>query len=152
SLWAALAGGMTGLLLARAVQGLGAGITFTSLMATVADIAPPEKRARYQSMMGAVAPLSMIIGPWIGGIITDHLGWRWIFALNIPVVGLAMVGVALLLRTPRGRTDGRIDALGLAAITITGTGWVLAGSWVGQYGWTSPHVLVAAGLGAAGIV
>ncbi|WP_182358191.1 MFS transporter [Tomitella gaofuii] len=151
SLWAALAGGMTGLLLARAVQGLGAGITLTSLMATVADIAPPEKRARYQSMFGAVAPLSMIIGPWIGGIITDHLGWRWIFALNIPVVALAMVGVALLLRTPRERTGGRIDSLGLAAITVTGTGWVLAGSWVGRYGWTSPHVLIAGGIGAVGI-
>lgn len=152
SLWAALAGGMTALLLARAVQGLGAGITLTGLMATVADVARPEKRARYQSMIGAVAPLSMIIGPWIGGIITDHLGWRWIFGLNIPIIALAMLGVALLLRMPQRRPGGRIDALGLAAISATGTGWVLAGSEVGQYGWTSPRVLLAAGLGLAGLV
>lgn len=151
SLWAALAGGMTGLLLARAVQGLGAGITFTCLMATVADIAPPEKRARYQSVFGAIAPLSMIVGPWVGGIITDHLGWRWIFAVNIPITAAAIIGVTLLLTVPRTRTGSRIDALGLAAVSITGTGWVLAGSWVGQYGWTSAHVLLPAAVGLLGI-
>lgn len=151
SLWAALAGDMTMLLLARAVQGIGAGITFTSLMATVADIAPPHKRAKYQSVFGAIAPISMIAGPWIGGLITDNLGWRWIFAVNIPIIAVATVGVAVLLRLPRTSSGGRIDALGLTAISVTGTGWVLAGSWVGQYGWVSAPVLASAAVGVAGV-
>ncbi len=138
SLWAGLSTGMTELIAARAVQGLGAGMTFTTLLAVVADVVPPEKRARYQGIFGAVAPISMILGPWIGGVITDHLSWRWIFLLNLPLVGISLLGVLLLLKLPRTHLGGTVDFAGLGAITVASAGIVLAVSWGGhQYEWLS---------------
>ncbi|MGH3504243.1 MAG: MFS transporter [Nocardioidaceae bacterium] len=152
TMWAALSGDMTALIVGRAIQGLGAGMTFTSVLASVADVAPPEKRAKYQAVFGAVAPFSMIAGPWAGGLVTDHLGWRWIFWLNTPIVVLALVGVLLMLRLPRRRTGGRVDLPGMAALSLASAGLTLGASWGGQYGWASGHVLIAAITGAVGIV
>jgi EmrB/QacA subfamily drug resistance transporter len=147
-----LAPGMGVLIAARVLQGLGAGMTFTNLLAVVADVAPPEKRARYHGIVAAIAPVSMLVGPWVGGIITDHLGWRWIFWLNVPLVALAMVGVALLVRLPAPTLRGRVDVAGLALATLAGSGIVLAVTWGGnQYAWTSWQVLTAAVAGVAGL-
>jgi EmrB/QacA subfamily drug resistance transporter len=145
SLWAGLSTVMGELIAARAIQGIGAGMTFTTLLAVVADVAPPEKRARYQGLFGAVAPFSMIVGPWVGGIVTDHLGWRWIFLLNLPVVALAILGAAVLLRgLPRGHRAGRVDLAGIGLLAVASTGIVLAVTWGGhQHAWGSWQVLVA---------
>ncbi len=152
SLWSGLSTGMSELIGARAVQGLGAGMAFTSLLAAVADIAAPEQRARYQSILGAIAPFSMIIGPWVGGVITEHLGWRWIFLLNLPIVGIALVGVALFLRIPHTRATGRVDVAGLAAVTVASSGIVLAVTWGGhQYTWGSWQVLTSLAVALAGL-
>ncbi|MGI8417388.1 MAG: MFS transporter [Nakamurella sp.] len=153
SLWAGLSTSMTELIVARAVQGLGAGMTFTTLLATVADVVPREKRARYQGIFGAVAPFSMIVGPWVGGLITDHFGWRWIFLLNLPLVGLALLGSALLIKLPRTHSGGKVDVAGLLAVSVAGSGIVLAVSWGGhQYAWLSWQVIGAAVIGIAGVV
>jgi EmrB/QacA subfamily drug resistance transporter len=152
SLWSGISTGMTELIFARAVQGIGAGMTFTSLLASVADIVPPEKRARYQGVFGAVAPFTMIIGPWVGGLITDHLGWRWIFLLNLPLVALAMTGIAVLLRLPKTHRGGRVDIAGLISVSVAAAGIVLAVSWGGnQYPWLSWQVIGAAVIGLAGV-
>ncbi len=153
SLWAGLSTGMTELIAARAVQGLGAGMTFTTLLAVVADVVPPEQRARYQGIFGAVAPVSMILGPWIGGVITDHLGWRWIFLLNLPLVGISLLGVLLLLKLPRTHLGGTVDFAGLGAITVASAGIVLAVSWGGhQYDWLSWQVSGAVVVAAVALV
>ena len=153
SVWAGLAGTMDQLVAARAVQGLGAGMTFTTLIAVVADVVPLEKRSRYQAILGAVAPVSMIVGPWVGGMVTDHLGWRWIFLLNVPLVALAIVGALALLRLPSGRGSGRVDAAGLAAAAVTSTGIVLAVTWGGhEHPWGSWQVLGAFAVAALGVV
>ncbi|WP_168207574.1 MFS transporter [Microlunatus elymi] len=145
---AGLAGSMAWLITARAIQGLGGGMVLTTLMAVIADVAPPDKRSRYQSVMGAVAPISMIIGPWIGGLVTEHLGWRWIFLLNLPLVTIAVIGVAILLKLPSRRTGGRVDIGGLTALSIASTAIVLAMTWGGhQYAWDSPQVIGAAVVG-----
>ncbi|WP_084614724.1 MFS transporter [Nakamurella lactea] len=152
SLWSGISTSMTELILARALQGIGAGMTFTSLLASVADIAPPEKRARYQGVFGAVAPFSMIIGPWVGGLITDHLGWRWIFLLNLPLVAIAMTGIAVLLRLPKTHRGGRVDVAGLISVSVAAAGIVLAVSWGGnQYPWLSWQVIGAAMVGLLGV-
>lgn len=152
SLWSGISTSMTELIVARALQGIGAGMTFTSLLASVADVVPPEKRARYQGIFGAVAPFSMIIGPWVGGLITDHLGWRWIFLLNLPLVAIAMTGIALLLRLPKTHTGGRVDVAGLISVSVAAAGIVLAVSWGGnQYPWLSWQVIGAAVVGLLGI-
>ncbi len=151
TLTCALAGTMSELIVGRAVQGLGAGMTITSLLAAVADIAPPGKRAQYQAVFGAVAPFSMILGPWVGGLVTDHLGWRWIFWLNTPLVILSLVGVVAVLRLPRNAGGGRIDLPGMVALSVASAGVTLAATWGGQYGWASGHVLAAAVVGAVGV-
>lgn len=153
SAWAGFAGSMGGFIAARAAQGLGAGMTFTTLLATVADVVPAEKRARFQSIFGAIAPVSMIVGPWIGGIITDGLGWRWIFFFNLPLIALSIVGVAVLLHLPRPRRGGRVDLAGLAAVSVMSLGAVLAVSWGGhQYDWLSVQVIGAGLVALAAIV
>ena len=145
SLGAGISGAMTEFIAARAVQGIGAGMTLTTLLAVVADVVPGDRRARYQGMLGAIAPFSMIIGPWVGGIITDHLGWRWIFLLNLPLVALSITGAAVLLQLPAGRRGGRIDYAGLVTIAIASCGIVLAVTWGGhQYAWGSWQVVGAA--------
>jgi EmrB/QacA subfamily drug resistance transporter len=145
SAWAGSAGSMGSFIAARAAQGLGAGMTFTTLLATVADIAPPEKRGRYQGVFGAIAPLSMIVGPWVGGIITDSPGWRWIFFFNLPLIALSIAGAAILLRLPAGHRGGRVDIAGLGTMAVMSVGVVLAVTWGGhQYDWLSPQVLGAA--------
>ena len=153
SAWAGLSQAMGELVVARGVQGLGAGMALTTLLAVVADIAPPDKRARYSAALGAVAPFSMIIGPWVGGIVTDHLGWRWIFLLNLPIVALAIAGAAVLLRLPAVRRSGRVDVAGLAAISVASTGIVLSVTWGGhQYAWASWQVIGAALVAVAAVV
>jgi EmrB/QacA subfamily drug resistance transporter len=149
SLWSGLAGSMDQLVAARAIQGFGAGMTFTTLLAVVADVVPPRDRARYQGILGAIAPFSMIIGPWVGGIVTDHLGWRWIFLLNLPLIGLSILGAALLLRLPTRPRGGRVDVSGLLAVSLASAGVVLAVTWGGhQYAWTSWQVLGVIALAA----
>ncbi|HEY9293164.1 MAG TPA: MDR family MFS transporter [Microlunatus sp.] len=147
---AGLAGSMTMLIIARAVQGLGGGMVFTTLMAVIADVAPPDQRSRYQGFLGAVAPVSMIIGPWIGGVVTDHLGWRWIFLLNLPLIAVSVIGATVLLKLPARRSGGTIDVAGLITLAIASTGIVLAMTWGGhQYAWDSPQVIT---VGTVGVI
>lgn len=152
SLLTGLAPNMGALIGSRALQGLGAGMTFTSLLAVVADVVPPDRRARYQSVMGAIAPFSMIIGPWIGGIITEHLGWRWIFLLNLPLVAASLVGVLLFVRLPVRPRGGRVDVMGLVTAAIASSALVLAATWGGhRYPWVSWQVIGTAVIAAGAI-
>jgi MFS family permease len=84
----------------RAVQGLGGGGLIVGALAIVGAVAPRE-RARYQGLFGAVFAVTSLVGPLLGGVVTEHLGWRWIFYLNLPVGALALVITAAVL--PRDR-------------------------------------------------
>jgi EmrB/QacA subfamily drug resistance transporter len=150
SAWAGLSTEMTEFILARAVQGLGAGMALTTLMAIVADIAPPAERAKYQGMLAAVAPVSMIAGPALGGVVTDHMGWRWIFLLNLPLIAVALLVAATVLRLPGGTSRGRVDVAGAVLASLGSARVVLAATWGGgQYSWGSPQVLLAGAIGVA---
>ena len=85
----------------RALQGLGAGGFYPIAISVVGDLFNPRERARYQGAIGAVAGLSFLIGPFIGGWFTEHLSWHWIFYVNIPLALLTMLAVALLLPNRR---------------------------------------------------
>jgi EmrB/QacA subfamily drug resistance transporter len=153
SLLSGIAPSMGFLIAARAVQGLGAGMTFTTLLAAVADVAPPQRRAQYQGIVGAVAPVTMLLGPWAGGLVTDTLGWRWVFLLNLPLVALALLGVLAFLRLPVRPAGGRVDLLGLVTSAVAGSAIVLVATWGGnEYAWTSPQVLGAAAIAVAALV
>src|SRR5215468_9992161 len=78
----------------RALQGLGGGGLIVTTMAVVGDIIPPRDRGRYQGLFGAVFGISTVIGPLLGGYFVEHLSWRWIFYVNIPVGAAALVVIA----------------------------------------------------------
>ncbi|WP_030850481.1 MDR family MFS transporter [Streptomyces sp. NRRL F-4474] len=136
----------------RAVQGLGAGGLMVGVMAIIGDLIPPRERGRYQGMMAGVMALAMIGGPLVGGTITDHMGWRWSFYINLPLGAVALAMVAAVLHLPRNaeRRRPKIDYLGAALLTVAITSTVLVTTWGGtEYDWTSAQIL---GLGAVGVL
>jgi EmrB/QacA subfamily drug resistance transporter len=78
------------LIIARAIQGLGSASLFTSALAIIADIIPAQDRGKYSGLFGAVFGLSSVVGPLVGGFLTDNLSWHWIFYVNIPVGAIAL--------------------------------------------------------------
>src|SRR5262249_36317186 len=86
-----LANGMNELILFRGIQGLGGGALMVSTQAVIGDIVPPRDRGRYVGLMGGVFGVSTVVGPLLGGFFVDHLSWRWIFYVNIPIGVLAFL-------------------------------------------------------------
>jgi EmrB/QacA subfamily drug resistance transporter len=85
----------------RALQGLGAGGFYPLALSVVGDLFNPRERGKYQGAIGAVAGLSFLIGPFVGGWFTEHISWHWIFYVNVPLALLTFVAVATLLPNPR---------------------------------------------------
>ncbi len=109
-----LSGDMFQLILFRGIQGLGAGAIFPIALAVIGDLFTPQERGRYQGLFGAVFGLSALIGPALGGLLTDTIGWHWVFFVNLPIGAVAMAIIWRLL--PGGRTAGvtrRIDYAGV---------------------------------------
>jgi len=136
-------------LLFRGVQGLGAGALFPIALAIIGDIFAPSERGKYQGFFGAVFGLSSILGPAIGGLITENFGWHWIFYVNIP---LGIVVLYIIWRTlPTHReadADRHVDYLG-AALLVAGLVPILIGFTNKQFGdWTDASVggLILVGL------
>ncbi|MFJ9721219.1 MDR family MFS transporter [Streptomyces sp. NPDC101209] len=127
----------------RVIQGLGAGGLMAGVMAIVGELVPPREQGRYQGMLAAVMALAMIGGPLVGGAITDHLGWRWAFYINLPIGVLALAMAMVVLRLPVRRTRARIDYPGAALLMAGITAVVLVATWGGtEYAWGS-RVIVA---------
>jgi len=125
----------------RAVQGLGAGGVMTLAMAAVGDIVSPRERGRYQGYIQSVFVLASVAGPLLGGVFVDHLSWRWVFYVNVPI-GLA--ALVLLRRQPAVATrgTGRIDYAGAALLAGAVTTGMLVLEWGGdRYPWGSPELL-----------
>jgi EmrB/QacA subfamily drug resistance transporter len=134
----------------RAIQGLGAGGLMVGVLATIGDLVPPRERGQYVGYMMAVMMVSMIAGPLIGGTITDNFSWRWIFYINLPIGGVALVYLAIVLHTPRSQIKHTIDYLGAGLLAVAATALVLLASWGGtQYRWSSPQITV---LGVVGVL
>jgi EmrB/QacA subfamily drug resistance transporter len=103
----------------RAVQGLGAGALFPLVMATIGDLYSPRERGRFQGLFGAVFALSFIVGPFIGGWITDHISWHWVFYVNVPFGIASLVVLAITLPTTAQRLASvrDLDYLGIVLFT-----------------------------------
>src|SRR6187200_2342280 len=94
---------LTQLIAFRALQGLGAGGLMTLAMAIVAEIVSPRERGRYQGYIQMVFVIASVAGPLLGGLFADHLSWRWVFYVNLPIGALALGVVSTTLeRTPPG--------------------------------------------------
>jgi EmrB/QacA subfamily drug resistance transporter len=148
-----LAQNMPELVLFRGIQGLGAGGLFPLALATVGNIVPPRDRGRYQGLIGATFAAASIIGPLVGGFIVDHTTWRWIFYVNLPIGGLALVVVYLTMPRRAEKRDHSVDWLGGAILALGACALLLGLVWGGQqYPWTSPHVIAALVAAAALLV
>ncbi len=127
----------------RGMQGLGAGIMQAIAFAIVGDLFPPARRGRVQGLFGSVFGLASIIGPTIGGYITDNLNWRWVFYVNIPVGALALTAIFLFF--PYFKPEGvrrSIDYWGALAMVLCVVPLLVALSMAGnQYEWGSPQII-----------
>lgn len=135
---------MNELIAFRAFQGLGAAALMPIAIAVIGDLFTPRERGRWQGATGAVFGLSSILGPTVGGWITDNASWRWVFYVNLPI-GIAALLVLIFLMPPlRGKNTGKvsIDYLG-ALFLIAGTVPLMLGfTWVGsQYAWFSWQII-----------
>ncbi|UHA72486.1 MDR family MFS transporter [Paenibacillus sp. 481] len=119
SLLCGMAGTMEQLILFRGIQGLGAGALMPIAFTIVADIFPPERRGKFMGLFGAVFAISSILGPTLGGILTDYGQWRWIFLINLPIGMIALIVMATVLQENR-RNDEKLTIDWLGAITLTG--------------------------------
>ncbi|MFF8446090.1 DHA2 family efflux MFS transporter permease subunit [Streptomyces leeuwenhoekii] len=145
-----MARNMPELIAFRALQGLGGGGLMVLSMAIVGDLVPPRERGRYQGLFGAVFGATSVLGPLLGGLFTEHLSWRWVFYVNLPVGVVALAVIAAVLHIPHKATRHVIDYLGTFLIASVATCLVLVASLGGTtWAWGSPQII---GLAVLGVV
>ncbi len=139
---------MMQLILFRALQGIGAGAIMVNSITVIGDIFPPAERGKWQGLIGGIFALASIAGPLLGGWVTDHFSWRWIFYINIPIGILAIMMLAFAMpKIVHETKDRSIDflgalllAFGLVPLLLA---LVLGGS---EYAWTSWQILSLFGI------
>ncbi len=140
------------LILARALQGVGAALLVPGSLAIIAASFPQGERGRAIGTWSAFSAATTSLGPMLGGWLVDHAGWRWIFFVNLPIAIGALV--LLLLHVPESRDPGapsRIDLPGAMLATL-GLGGTVYGLIEGPSGWSQPRVIVALVVGIAALL
>lgn len=125
----------------RGIQGIGAGALFPVALAIIGDLFTPKERGKYQGLFGAVFGIAFVIGPLLGGFLTENFGWHWIFYVNIPIGIVALLVIQRLLPTVKNeRATRNFDLLGGAIFTVA-ISFLLVGLTNKQFGdWTDPTV------------
>ena len=138
SLLSGLSGNMAQLIAFRAIQGIGGGILIPVATATVADLYSPAERGRMQGLLGAVFAVAMCIGPFIGGYITDNIGWHWVFFINLPIGAVALLFCLRKFPAPETKGDVHIDFAGMGLLSAFLLVLLLFFTWVGvDFVWLS---------------
>jgi EmrB/QacA subfamily drug resistance transporter len=134
---------MTELIAFRAFQGLGAGAMMPIVQAIIGDIFPPAQRAKWAGILMSVFGFATIVGPLLGGWITDTVGWRWTFYVNLPVGVIALVFAVVALPGHVSLRRHRIDYAGSALLVTAAVPLLLGFSWVSNpgYTWSSPTII-----------
>jgi EmrB/QacA subfamily drug resistance transporter len=150
SMLAGLSQNMLELVLFRALQGVGGGGLISMAQAIIGDIVAPRERGKYQGYLGAVFAFASVVGPLLGGWFVDHLTWRWVFYVNVPVGAMALLVTSSVLNVNFRRVQHAIDYLGAALVMGSATCLLLVTVWGGvQYPWGSPTII---GLAIVGVV
>jgi EmrB/QacA subfamily drug resistance transporter len=143
SLLCGLSQTMTQIIAARGFQGIGAGIMMANAFIVVSDLFPPAERGKYQGLVAGVFGLSSVIGPTLGGFITDNLSWHWVFFVNIPL-GILIIGLFIFF-FPHLRPESakhKIDYLGMMTLVLAVVPTMLALTWAGvEYPWLSARII-----------
>ena len=139
-----LSANMTELIIYRGIQGLGAGILFACAFTIIADLIPPAERGKWQGLFGAVFGLSSVIGPTLGGFLTDNLSWHWVFYVNVPI-GIVALAVLYFTFPPEHKHHVQkiIDWWGASLLVLSLVPLLLALSLGGtrDWDWGSPKVI-----------
>jgi EmrB/QacA subfamily drug resistance transporter len=133
---------MNELIFFRGLQGIGAGGLMTLALTIVGDVVPPRQRGKYQGYFGAVFAISSVIGPLLGGVLTDDLSWRWVFYVNLPLGALALAAIATRLHLPVRKTEHKVDYTGAVLLAISVVTLLLGTVWGGvDYAWSSAQII-----------
>jgi EmrB/QacA subfamily drug resistance transporter len=156
SLACAAAQSMAALVAARALQGIGGGGLIAMAFVVIGDTVSPRERGRYVGFITSVFAVASVAGPLLGGFFVDHLTWRWIFLINVPLGIVALVVTSISLRLPFIRQERKIDYVGASLMVGAVAALVLALSWAAdRWGWSDPitlSLLAAAGLATLAFV
>jgi EmrB/QacA subfamily drug resistance transporter len=144
---------MNQIIIFRGVQGIGAGVMMANAFTVIGDLFPPAVRGKYQGFMSAVFGLSAIVGPMLGGYITDSLSWHWVFFINIPL-GVLII-VLFMFFFPNIKPDNlkhSIDYVGVILLILGIVPIMLALSWGGvEYAWGSGEIIGIFALGGTAL-
>jgi len=144
---------MLQLIVLRALQGLGGGGLMVVTMAAIGDVIAPAQRGRYQGMFGGVFGISTVIGPLLGGFLVEHLSWRWLFYINLPLGALALVVIGAVFKPRVAHVKHVIDYMGAAFLAAALTCLILFTSEGGStLPWNSAQLWLTLLLGAVSVV
>ena len=132
SIPAGLSQSMNQLVASRLLQGIGGGLVTASSLAAAADLFPPQGRGRFEAYAGLTSGIAAVTGPLLGGFITDHFGWSWIFLLNVPT---GLVALTIMLAFPKIRSEvagRRLDYPGMATLVLAVASIMVGLSWAGD--------------------
>ncbi|MCC6178669.1 MAG: DHA2 family efflux MFS transporter permease subunit [Chloroflexi bacterium] len=139
------------LIVARAIQGLGGALIFAPSVALITDAFPPSEHGKAIGLNAIAVALGISTGPTLGGLITEHLTWHWIFYVNLPVGVAGLIATLRILPTTR-HAPQRFDPLGAILLGLGLGATTLGLSFGSEWGWTSPQLIATVAVGIVGLV